>query len=116
MRILMVEDEPLVRETVVEELRECGFEVIEAETGEEAVARCSEQMADVLFTDIRLPGAIDGWAIAEHCRRANPAIPVIYATGYSGGVTRMVPRAVLFSKPYRTAQIVNAIRQLARAC
>lgn len=60
MKILVVEDEFLVRELVADELREAGFDVLEAETGAEAVAQCEGQDPDVLFTDIRLPGNLDG--------------------------------------------------------
>jgi CheY-like chemotaxis protein len=112
MRILVVEDEWLVRELVVEELRGAGFEVLEAGTGDDAVARFAEHGADLLLTDIRLPGVLDGWAVAERCREAKPRLPVIYVTGYCEQA-RMVPGAVLFRKPFRTAQILNAIAQLA---
>lgn len=114
MRILVVEDEWLVRELVVEELRDAGFEVLEAETGADAIAQSQEHDPDVLFTDIRLPGGVDGWQIAERCREAKPSLPVIYATAFCDQ-TRMVPGAVLFKKPYRTTQIVAAIEQLTRA-
>jgi CheY-like chemotaxis protein len=114
MRILVVEDEWLVRELVVEELRGAGYEVLEADTGAGAIAQYQDHDPDVLFTDIRLPGDLDGWQIAEQCREAKPDIPVIYATGYSDQ-TRMVPGAVLFRKPYRSSQILAAIEQLTRA-
>ena len=68
MRILVVEDDALIREFVVEALREEGYDVIHAANGEEALAWCGRQVADVLVTDVRLPGGIDGWQIAERCR------------------------------------------------
>jgi|1186.fasta_scaffold94504_3 CheY-like chemotaxis protein len=114
MKILVVEDEWLVRELVVEELRDAGFDVLEAANGAEAIARFEEQDPDILLTDIRLPGTLDGWEIAERCRRAKPAMPVIYASGYSEQ-TRMVPGAVLFNKPYRATQIVSVIEKLTKA-
>ena len=110
MNILVVEDEFLVRETIVEELREAGFDVVEAATGEEAMRLCDR--VDVLFTDIRLPGSLTGWDIAENCRAAHPNIPVIYATGYSHVEPRRVPGSVFFRKPYRAAQVIKAIRDL----
>ncbi|MDX3967640.1 MAG: response regulator [Bradyrhizobium sp.] len=67
MRILVVEDDPLVRELAVEALREEGNEVIHAANGEQALALCKRQIADALVTDIRLPGGDDGWQIAEYC-------------------------------------------------
>jgi CheY-like chemotaxis protein len=110
MNILVVEDEPLVRLTIVDELIDAGFNVIEATTGDEALQHC--QKVDVLFTDIRLPGEMTGWDIAERCREAHPAIPVIYATGYSHVPHRMVAGSVFFPKPYRADHIIHAIREL----
>ena len=114
MKILVVEDEELLRELAVEALEEAGFEVIEAASGEEALSRCREHVADALFTDIRLPGKVDGWDIAEHCRSADPKLPVIYASGYSFVAHRPVPGSRFFQKPYRPEQVINALRQLVR--
>ena len=74
MRILVVEDDPFIREFVVATLREEGYDVIHASNGEEALAWCKRQAADVLITDIRLPGQIDGWQIAERCRERDAGI------------------------------------------
>ena len=52
----------------MEALREEGYEVIQAANGEEALAWCGRRVADVLVTDIRLPGPVDRWQIAERCR------------------------------------------------
>ena len=65
MSVLLVEDDPLIREFVVEALREAGYHVIHASTGEEALEWCKRRAADVLVTDVRLPGQVDGWQIAE---------------------------------------------------
>jgi CheY-like chemotaxis protein len=112
MKVLVVEDDPLVREVAVEALIAEGFGVIEAATGEEAIKHCSADRVDLIFTDIRLPGKITGWDIAEHCRGANPTIPVIYATGYSHVQPRPVSGSVSLYKPYRPSQIVDAIYTL----
>ncbi len=112
MKVLVVEDEWMVREVIVEELSEHGFEVMEAATGEEALTQCSMTHPDVLLTDIRLPGKLTGWDIAECCRENDPNIPVIYVTGYSHVDARMVPGSVFLHKPYRAAEIVRTIRQL----
>ncbi len=113
MHILVVEDELLVRCVIVDELLDAGFEVIEAVTGEEALRHC--EAADVLFTDIRLPGELTGWDIAERCREARPSIPVIYATGYTHVAPRRVPGSLFFPKPYRGSQVIEAIRELTTA-
>jgi CheY-like chemotaxis protein len=99
----------------VEALAEQGFEVIEAETGEQAIELCKQKAADILFTDIRLPGAVTGWDVAEHCRNSNPDIPVIYATGFNHTRPRPVPGSVWFQKPYRAEQVLAAIRSMTPA-
>ncbi|MCP3442322.1 response regulator [Bradyrhizobium sp. CCGUVB14] len=112
MRILIVEDDPLIREFVVEALREEGFEVLHAADGEQALNWCGRKVADVLVTDVKLPGKVDGWEIAERCREHDPELPVIYATGFSPVTPRPVPGSLLLQKPYHPAQIVEAIRKV----
>ena len=112
MRVLVVEDDPLIREFVVEALREEGFDVIQAADGEEALEWCRRQSADVLVTDVRLPGKVDGWQIAERCREHHPELPVIYATGFSPVTPRPVPGGVLLRKPFHPDEIVNAVKQV----
>jgi CheY-like chemotaxis protein len=114
VRILVVEDDALIREFVVEALREEGYIVIHAANGEEALAWCGRQAADVLITDVKLPGGIDGWQIAERCREHDPALPVIYATGFSPVAPRPVPGSLTLQKPYRPEDIVRAVRRVAR--
>jgi CheY-like chemotaxis protein len=111
MKVLVVEDEELLRAVAVQALEDAGFQVIEAGTGEEAIAKCQEDL-DVLFTDIRLPGPIDGWDIAEHCRNADPKLPVVYATGYSHVKPRPVPGSRFFHKPYSLKGVIEAICEL----
>jgi CheY-like chemotaxis protein len=112
VRVLVVEDDPLIREFVVEVLREEGFEVIHASDGEEALAWCKRRVADVLVTDITLPGEVDGWQIAERCREHHPGLPVIYATGFSPVAPRPVDGSLLLQKPYHPEEIVQAVRQI----
>jgi DNA-binding response OmpR family regulator len=114
VRILVVEDDPLIREIVVEALREEGYDVIHASNGEEAMAWCRRRVADVLVTDIKLPGQMDGWQIAEQCRARDPELPVIYATGFSPVRARPVPGSLSLRKPFSPDEIVQAVRQLTR--
>ena len=106
MRVLVVDDDDLVRTVAVDTLEDAGFEVIEAATAEEALDRCEERTADVLFTDIMLSGNLE---IAERCREAHPDIPVIYTTGYSLRAHRPVPGSRLLHKPYQSAELVRVI-------
>jgi CheY-like chemotaxis protein len=108
----LVEDDPLVREFMVEALREEGHHVIHAKTGEEALAWCKRMVAEVLVTDIVLPGTIDGWQVAERCRENDPELPVIYATGFSPREPRPVPGSRIVKKPFHPAEIVRVVQEL----
>jgi DNA-binding response OmpR family regulator len=112
VRILLVEDDPLIREFVVEALREAGYDVVHAADGEQALAWCGRRVADVLVTDIKLPGNVDGWQIAERCREHDPDLPVIYATGFSPVSPRPVPGSMMLQKPFNPEQIVWAVKAI----
>lgn len=110
--LLVVEDEALVRQLIVLELEDAGYDVVEAETGEEALAALRRYSAiQLLFTDIRLPGPLCGWDIAEQARALRPDLPVIYATGYSGDL-RLVPGSEFMRKPYKPAAVIDCMRNL----
>ena len=108
--VLIVEDEWLVRDTLAEYLRANGCHVIEAASGEEAVSLIDgkDQQLDVLFTDIRLGGKLNGWDVAERFRTHRPGIRVLYASGYSIEPPRNVDSSAFFSKPYRPEDILDA--------
>jgi DNA-binding NtrC family response regulator len=110
--VLLVEDDPLIREFVVEALRDAGYHVIQASTAEEALAWCKRRVADVLVTGIRLPGEVDGWQIAERCREHDPDLPVIYATGFSPSPPRPVPGSRTLRKPFHPDEIVRMVEEL----
>lgn len=116
--VLVVEDEPLVLDMISQELTDQGFAVLEADTAEAALSIIeSGQSVDVLFTDIRLPGEMDGWGLAKTVRKAKPKLPVIYATGYTVERPAMVqvPGSVFLKKPYRPSAIAETIRTLIAA-
>jgi CheY-like chemotaxis protein len=111
--VLLVEDEALLRMVIGDELRDAGFEVIEATHGGEALEFLANgRSIDLLFTDIRMPGEASGWDVAEHARKLRPDIPVIYATGYSEDPLRIVPGGRFFKKPYAMQAIIEAAREL----
>ena len=115
-RVLIVEDEHLVREVASIEFEDAGFDVLEAVDGDAALALLAGAAAiDLLFTDIRLPGAIDGWEIARRARAMFPAMPVIYATGYPGSDLKLVPGGRFVGKPYLPTAIVATARELVAA-
>ena len=110
--VLVVEDEELVRDTIARELEEAGYVVIEAGTAEEGLEVVEKRPVGVLFTDIRLPGAMDGWQLAEAARALNPRLPVVYATGYSPETPRIVPGGVFLRKPYLPSKVIEALERL----
>lgn len=110
VRILLVEDEMLVRELALEDLTDAGFEVTAVGTGDEALAILRADPAfDVLFTDIRMPGAIDGWQLADEAKRLIPGLKVIYATGLNDDTGRVGEGERLLAKPYRKDDLLRAL-------
>jgi DNA-binding response OmpR family regulator len=118
LRVLLVEDEPMVREMAADTLKDEGFEVIEAATGDEAACLLVDpDDIDVVFTDVRMPGKMDGIDVAVRARELHPGIAVLVVSGFAPQLTERLdslePPAVFLSKPYRTRDIVNNIRRLA---
>ena len=112
--ILVVEDDPMVRLCIVGYLRDQGYAVVEADTGEKALSLLrveQEPPISVVFTDIQLGGELTGWDVAEAFRRAYPDIRVIYASGRYHDGERRVPDSVFFTKPYIPDDIVEAIAE-----
>jgi two-component system, response regulator PdtaR len=99
-----------VREDIVTELLRAGFRPLEARTGEAAIDICRKERIDVLVTDIQLGGLLTGWDLAEAARGANPAIPVIYASGNPVDQARRVPGSRFLNKPCLTVDIVAACK------
>ncbi len=111
--VLLVEDEALVLDIAEQEFTEAGYRVLSAQDASEALAHLSgDAPIDLLFTDIRMPGELDGWALARQARALRPRLPVVYATGYSTQMPQAVEGALLFTKPYRLADILSAARRL----
>lgn len=81
-RILLVEDELLVRMMLVDELQELGFQVIEAATGDEAAdALMTGTPVDIVFSDVRMPGTMDGLGLLDFVREHYVGLPVVLCSG-----------------------------------
>lgn len=114
-RILLVEDEMLVRVLAHEDLTDAGFEVIDASDGDEALAVLrADQGFDLLLTDIKLPGGLDGHELAEHARQLIPGLKVIYASGLADSATAHDGGRYL-AKPYRRETLLALIGELGLA-
>lgn len=117
MCILLVEDEWLIRAMVAEELAESGFEVREAESGDQASALIAETPTDfdLLVTDIHMPGRLDGIEVARLLRARCPDLPVIYMTGRPDALNAVRPlgtRDVLLRKPFALYELLATARRL----
>jgi DNA-binding response OmpR family regulator len=113
--LLLVDDELLIVHMLEDALKEAGYKVLTAGTGNEAVtALGGENGLAGLITDIRLGAGPDGWDIARHARELKPGFPIVYMTGDSSHdwSARGVPNSVIVSKPFAPAQIVTAISGL----
>jgi len=99
---LVVEDEWLVRMEMAEALGEAGWMVLEAGNGEAALLMLkADPPVDLVVTDIRLPGALSGWDVADAFRAANARIGVIYCSGNTCDPLRQLVDSVFLSKPCR---------------
>lgn len=111
--VLLVEDELLVRELASEDLGDAGFEVTAANDGDEALGYLREgHRFDLLFTDIRMPGATDGWQLAREAREMLPDIRVIYATGLGDAAGGLEDGERYVRKPYSLDDLRTALAQL----
>ena len=113
--ILIVEDEPLVRLGAVRTIVDAGFEVIEAANADEAI-RILESRRDirVVFTDIHMPGSMDGLKLAHAVRNRWPPIRIIVTSGDEFLTEQDLPEGGrFFSKPYSAAQITGALQEWA---
>ncbi len=108
--VLLVDDEPLVRLIAMEGLEEAGFEVVEAATATAALAVLRDRPdVGILFTDVNMPGDLDGLALAELVHARWPDIKLVVTSG--GGLARQVPDDGRFlTKPYSVGEMTEVIR------
>ncbi|QAU46804.1 response regulator [Bradyrhizobium guangzhouense] len=115
--ILAVEDDEDVRAITVGNLRELGYTVVEAADADAALRFLQRQETfDLLFTDLGLPGSINGKMLADRARALHPELKVLITTAYAGDVLiregRLDPQIELLSKPFSFAALGNRIRGL----
>jgi signal transduction histidine kinase len=113
-RVLFVEDDALVRETVVRGLEESGFEVLVAASGDQALAMIEAGLeVDAVFSDIVMPGKLSGVDLAGILRERRPGLPVVLATGYTDQRATL-PGVQVLAKPYEIGQLVELLSGLAQ--
>jgi two-component system, response regulator PdtaR len=112
--VLLVEDEPLVRMLGADVLEEAGFEVVEAFNGDEALT-VLEARADirVLFTDVNMPGSLDGLDLARLVHERRPEIKLLIASGQVRlGEDDIPDHGRFLAKPYGPEAIIREVRAL----
>jgi CheY-like chemotaxis protein len=113
--VLLVEDDPAVRETVGTMLGNLGYRVIQASGGRAALAIIAgTEPIDLLFTDVVMPGGIDGFQLIEEARRLRPQLKVLCASGYAESAIERFgrpPGIELLQKPFRARELARRIRR-----
>jgi CheY-like chemotaxis protein len=115
--VLLVEDEPLVRMTAADELDDAGFRVLEARNADEAlvVLEAHSDEVQVLFTDVNMPGSMDGMALAERVYQRWPHVLLLISSGYARPHPDEIPDHGRFvPKPYRGETLVRHITEMMR--
>jgi CheY-like chemotaxis protein len=112
--ILVVEDEYLIRMCATEIIKKAGFEVVEADNADEAISILQARKdIRIVFTDIEMPGSMDGLKLAHAIRDRWPPIEIILTSGrHRPSVNQMPPRGQFFPKPYSSDAVIAAIRRL----
>jgi CheY-like chemotaxis protein len=115
--ILVVEDETDVRAFTTETLRELGYDVVEASTGKTALTMLDRHPGiHLLFTDVGLPGGMNGRQLAEAARARQPRLKVLFTTGYARDAIihdgRLDPGVVLITKPFAFATLAEKLRTI----
>ncbi len=114
-RILLVEDETLISEMVADALEEQGFTVHVVSNAADALRHIESGVGgDALFTDVHLPGGMDGSELAIRVRVLRPDMPIVYASGRwnPDGQSQLVSRSVFLAKPYDPRDAGNLLMRL----
>lgn len=112
--VVVVEDDPLVRMNAVMLVEDGGFTVLEAASADEAIALLEAHPAvRIVFTDVDMPGSMDGIRLAHYIRERWPPVHLVVASGKSLVPARELPRGARFlPKPYMGTTLVDTMREL----
>ena len=111
--ILVVEDERMIRLDVADGLREFGFHVYEACDGVEALQILGQTSVNLVFSDVQMPGKLDGFDIARHVRLSQPQVSIILTSGFvrsDAAPPDLADLAPLVAKPYDLDRLVERFR------
>ena len=108
--ILVVEDEFLIRFMLSDSLRDVGYQVIEASNADEALKLLETFVPDLILSDVRMPGSIDGMGLLSKLKVTHPAVPVIIASAHLERTVAIAAGAADFvAKPYTCELIVKTV-------
>jgi CheY-like chemotaxis protein len=116
--ILLVEDDSLVRAYAAAQLGALGYCVVAAENAHRAIEAVEQGcVPDLLFTDMIMPGGMNGRDLAEQLRRRRPGLKVLYTSGYAHGAIDGTPDSAapvrhLLGKPYRRRSLASKVREV----
>jgi DNA-binding NtrC family response regulator len=113
-RLLLVDDDTGFRQVLAETFLDAGFQVVEAEDGDQAIGILEGLgQLDVLVTDIQMPGRFDGNDVATKAKNRHPGLAVVYVSGSPESVTnRIGPCDVFLGKPFHCARMLSEVRRL----
>ena len=114
--VLVVEDEAMVRDFVVQQLRQLGYRTLLAENGKEALAVLDgDSTIDLLLTDVILSGTLTGKQVADAAAQRRPGLKVLFMSGYTENAIvhhgRLDPGVMLLSKPFRATELARMVRK-----
>ncbi len=114
--ILVVEDDPTVQVSVTTQLKSLGYTTITAANAQEALAKIDAgEQFDLLFTDLVMPGPMNGRQLAEEAAKRRPSLKVLFTSGYTQDAAihhgRLARGVLLLAKPYRKSDLARMIRQ-----
>lgn len=112
--VLLVEDNPEVASVSVTLLEQLGYSVRRVSDAEMALHEIDRDGIDLVFSDIVMPGKMDGLALANRLKEIRPDLPVLLATGYSDAAANVRGEFPILRKPYEIHQLSQAIAKLAR--
>jgi CheY-like chemotaxis protein len=115
-KVLVVEDDAILRALAMEIFSDAGFETIEASNADEAVLILETHLdIRIVFTDIDMPGSLDGIKLAACIRDRWPPIEIILTSGqYAPKDYELPPRSVFIPKPYQFTKVVEVLNKMAR--
>jgi CheY-like chemotaxis protein len=114
--VLVVEDEILVRTVIAAYLRDCGFDVIEAGNADEAIRVMGAGIRiDIVFSDVNMPGSMDGFGLAQWLRQERPGLKIILTSGAARAAkdaSDPCEHSPILAKPYDHAGLARPLRAL----